>query len=82
VAVSFCNHDERSSLQAIQRLTRQTLDVGECPAGLPAAAVTAAPTAKRTGTHRPVDRISFRPGRGGGPSGRYRGPRIHRKKLA
>ena len=33
VAVSFCDHGERSSLQAIQRLTRQTLAVGRVPRG-------------------------------------------------
>ena len=37
VAVSFCDQGERSSLQAIQRLTRQTLAVEERPAGMPAA---------------------------------------------
>jgi ATP-dependent RNA helicase RhlE len=36
VAVSFCNRDELSTLQAIQRLTRQTLPVEECPVGTPA----------------------------------------------
>ena len=36
VAVSFCDHGERSSLQAIQRLTRQTLAVETRPAGMPA----------------------------------------------
>ncbi len=35
VAVSFCDAAERSTLQAIQRLTRQTLAVEECPACLP-----------------------------------------------
>jgi ATP-dependent RNA helicase RhlE len=34
VAVSFCDHKERSVLQAIQRLTRQTLAVEECPVGM------------------------------------------------
>ena len=34
VAVSFCDHKERSTLQAIQRLTRQPLGVEECPAGM------------------------------------------------
>ncbi len=37
VAVSFCDHGERSALQAIQRLTRQTLAVEERPAGMTAA---------------------------------------------
>jgi len=34
VAVSFCDRSERSGLQVIQKLTRQTLAVGEKPASL------------------------------------------------
>jgi ATP-dependent RNA helicase RhlE len=37
IAVSFCDHGERSSLQAIQRLTRQTLTVENRPESIPAA---------------------------------------------
>jgi ATP-dependent RNA helicase RhlE len=48
VAVSFCGHDERSNLQAIQRGTRQTLTIEEHPAGMPPApAVAASSSAKR-----------------------------------
>jgi ATP-dependent RNA helicase RhlE len=36
VAVSFCDHGERSNLQAIQRITRQTLTVENRPQGMPA----------------------------------------------
>ena len=36
VAVSFCGHDERTNLQAIQRFTRQTLAVEELPSAVPA----------------------------------------------
>ena len=36
VAISFCDQAERTSLQAIQRLTRQVLSVEARPAGLPA----------------------------------------------
>jgi ATP-dependent RNA helicase RhlE len=35
IAVSFCDHHERSTLQAIQRLTRQTLPIASQPAGMP-----------------------------------------------
>jgi ATP-dependent RNA helicase RhlE len=35
VAVSFCDGAERTTLQAIQRLTRQTLSVEAQPAGMP-----------------------------------------------
>jgi ATP-dependent RNA helicase RhlE len=35
VAVSFCDRAERTTLQAIQRLTRQTLSVEAQPAGMP-----------------------------------------------
>jgi len=49
VAVSFCDHGERSSLQAIQRVTRQTLAVQEPPAGMCVCRVdTAAPAMKRS----------------------------------
>jgi ATP-dependent RNA helicase RhlE len=36
VAISFCDHDERTALRAIQRLTRQTLAVENGPAGMTA----------------------------------------------
>ena len=39
VAVSFCGHDERTKLQAIQHGTRQTLAIEEHPANMPARAV-------------------------------------------
>jgi ATP-dependent RNA helicase RhlE len=45
VALSFCDSAERSVLQAIQRLTKQTLSVEQQPKGLPAAPVLAAPQA-------------------------------------
>ena len=63
VAVSFCDRGERAALQAIQRLTRQTLSVDAHPAGMPAASSVSAPvfsTTKREparaavpGSHRP-----------------------------
>jgi ATP-dependent RNA helicase RhlE len=62
VAVSFCDHDERQTLQAIQRLTRKTLAVEQQPAGMPAAT---APAPRPTGpakTGRPKNYGSSRPG--------------------
>ena len=56
VAVSFCDHGERSNLQAIQRLTRQTLAVEERPAGMPAA---------------PKKAVVFRHDHGDGQAGRF-----------
>ena len=38
-AISFCDREERSQLQAIERLTRQKLAVGEKPASLPVVAM-------------------------------------------
>ena len=84
VAVSFCNHDERSSLQAIQRLTRQTLEVGECPAGLSAVVVAGSPTGtgRRAVTRRPAATVASGPVRGRAHSGRHPGARKHLKRLA
>ena len=42
VAVSFCDVSEREVLQAIQKLTKQTLAVEAAPKGLPPAPVAAA----------------------------------------
>ena len=50
VAVSFCDQAERATLQAIERLTRQTLSVEAHPAGMPA--VAAAP-AKASSAAKP-----------------------------
>jgi ATP-dependent RNA helicase RhlE len=64
VAVSFCNHDERSTLHAIQRVTRQTLAVEEQPAGLPALRIDEpAPVHKKSGTGRPPHAASSRTAR-------------------
>lgn len=49
VAVSLCDHGERSSLQAIQRVTRQTLAVEERPAGMPAEPGKGSPVSLRRG---------------------------------
>jgi ATP-dependent RNA helicase RhlE len=77
VAVSFCDHGERPALQAIQRLTRQTLAVEEHPAGMPEAP--AAPskgllqTQTKTEPGRAAVSASARPGRGRRFSGQSRG---------
>ena len=64
-AISFCDRDERAQLQAIQRLTKQTIAVGEKPANLPAAPPQ---------DDRPQHDGGNKPGRSRGPAGRSRGP--------
>jgi ATP-dependent RNA helicase RhlE len=81
VAISFCDHDERSSLQAIQRLTRQTLVIEECPAGIPAASPRGLSPGKPVGTHRPASSGSFRPKFGARFSTRRRGTQSRRVKA-
>lgn len=80
VAVSFCDHGERASLQAIQRLTRQTLPVEQGPKGMtmvePRKPSHSAP--KRTAPGRPSASASSRPGRGKRFYGQRRGPKIRR----
>ncbi|MCE5268938.1 MAG: DEAD/DEAH box helicase [Planctomycetaceae bacterium] len=60
VAVSFCGHGERSALQAIQRLTRQTLAVEPSPAGLAPEPEKPSASAANAG-HRPAGARSRRP---------------------
>ena len=62
-AVSFCDHGERSSLQAIQRVTRQTLAVEEPPACMPACRVDGALPVKKSGAVRPPISASSRSAR-------------------
>ncbi len=81
VAISFCDHGERSSLQAIQRVTRQTLAVEECPAGMPAEPVQALHTGTRTAPGRSATSTSSRPGRGKPFLGRPRAAYGRRRKL-
>ena len=57
VAVSFCDHGERSTLQAIQRLTRQTLEVEECPVGM------IAQSGKVSSSDTPIPRVGRSQGR-------------------
>jgi ATP-dependent RNA helicase RhlE len=77
VAISFCDGGERSTLQAIQRLTRQTLAVEECPVGIPAPASKAFHPGAPREPRRPA--ASSPTGRGrrfsGGRRGAYAGRR-------
>ena len=54
VAVSFCDHAERSSLHTIQRHTRQVLAVEESPAGMAACCTEVAGPVKKSGIGRPA----------------------------
>ena len=82
VAVSFCDHGERSSLQAIQRLTRQTLAVEQGPEGM----TTVEPRkvshsgTKKSAPGRPS--ASARPGHGRRFYGQRRGPKVRRRQSA
>ena len=69
VAVSFCGHDERSNLQAIQRFTRQNLAVEEHPAAVSTVPVKGAPLAKRTELSRAGSSASSPPRHGKRPFG-------------
>jgi ATP-dependent RNA helicase RhlE len=64
IAVSFCGHDERSTLQAIQRLTRQTLPVEGLPAGMPVELSKESHSVAKKETRRPAASTSSRPVRG------------------
>ena len=81
VAVSFCDHGERSSLQAIQRLTRQTLAVEERPAGITATSGNGSHTATKTAPGRPAASASSRPGRPKRFSGQRRGASVRRRQA-
>jgi ATP-dependent RNA helicase RhlE len=70
VAVSFCGHDERTNLQAIQRFTRQTLAVEEHPSAVPVVPAKGVPLAKRTEMGGPGSSASSPPRRGKRPFGR------------
>ena len=65
VAISFCDGSERAVLQAIQRLTKQTLTVEASPAGMALASTTPARTAssKKPQTRRSAVSASSRPHR-------------------
>jgi ATP-dependent RNA helicase RhlE len=74
-AVSFCDRDEREQLHAIQRLTRQTIAVGEKPAGL----ASAPPAVDRSRTSDAAQRESAQSARPDAERGaRQRGNRQRR----
>ncbi len=80
VAVSFCDHGERSSLQAIQRLTRQTLSVEQGPEGM----TTAEPVKEvRSGHKKGPGKPSYssRPASGKRFYGQRRGPKVRRRQA-
>ena len=81
VAVSFCDHGERSALQAIQRLTRQTLAVEEQPAGMPAEPSEGLHSGAKTAPGRPAASASSRPGSGRRFSDRRRGAHVRRRRA-
>ncbi len=75
VAVSFCDRAERASLQAIQRLTRETLAVEATPEGMPAASTAPVSTASamQRGSGRRIGVASAaRHGRSSAPERRRR----------
>jgi ATP-dependent RNA helicase RhlE len=82
IAVSFCDHGERSSLQAIQRVTRQTLAIEKCPAGMPAEPGKGLHSGAKMEPGRPAASTSSRPGGGKRFLGRRRGACVRRRKLA
>jgi ATP-dependent RNA helicase RhlE len=72
VALSFCDVSEREVLQAIQRLTKQTLSVEAAPKGVPAASAAAARTAAARPKTAAAPRAFF-------PSGKPKRPGKHRR---
>ena len=82
IAVSFCDHGERSTLQAIQRVTRQTLAVEACPAGMPAATSKELPSSTKTGAKRPAHATSSRPARAKPFFARRRGAWVRQSRSA
>ncbi len=82
VAISFCDHGERSSLQAIQRVTRQTLAVEKCPAGMPAEPAHALHSGTKMAPRTSAVSTSSRPAGAKRFSGWRRGASVRRRKLA
>ncbi len=81
VAVSFCDHGERSSLHAIQRLTRQTLAVEERPAGMTPEPSTALRSGVSMATGKPARTTTSRPARNKPFPSRRRGTQVRRSKA-
>ena len=82
VAVSFCGHDERSSLQAIQRITRQTLTVENRPEGIAAEPARAISSDTRRQQGRSAAAAPSRAFRGKRFSAAGRGAGRYRRALA
>ncbi len=82
IAVSFCDHGERSRLQAIQRVTRQTLTVEECPADMPAELGKRLHSGAKAGPGRPPVSTSSRPVRGKRFWDRRRGASVRQARSA
>ncbi|MEN6450032.1 MAG: DEAD/DEAH box helicase [Thermoguttaceae bacterium] len=83
VAVSFCDHAERSTLNAIQRLTRQTLAVEDRPACIPADADAGPrPAAKTNGGRRTPHASSPTAARRKPFAGRRSNTPVRRRKSA
>ncbi len=72
VALSFCDVSEREVLRAIQKLTRQTLNVEATPKGLPAAPVAVAKPAAPATKKGPAPRGYFPSGKPKRPGKRER----------
>jgi ATP-dependent RNA helicase RhlE len=81
VAVSFCDHGERSALQAIQRLTRQTLAVEAHPAGMPAETGNDLHSGTKASRGRPAASTSSRPEGRSRFSDRRRGAPARRRRA-
>ncbi|NLF09330.1 MAG: DEAD/DEAH box helicase [Pirellulaceae bacterium] len=80
VAISFCNHGERSALQTIQRLTRQTLTVEQGPDGMTIAEpVKEKPSGRKRGPLKPSS--SSRPTSGKRFYSQRRGPNLRRRQA-
>lgn len=82
VAVSFCNRGEYSSLQAIQRVTRQTLAVEKHELGMTMKPGKGPHSATTTKPDRPSAPTSSRLGHGKRFSASRRGTRVRQKKSA
>jgi ATP-dependent RNA helicase RhlE len=80
VAISFCDHGERSALQAIQRLTRQTLAVEERPAAMAAEPGNGISSDRNMEPGKPAASAAPRPGQGTRFWDRRRGPHLRRRR--
>lgn len=80
VAISFCDHGERSTLHAIQRLTKQTLPVEKGPEGMTATEPEKeTPAGRKRGPGKPSS--SSRPANGKRFYHPRRGPKVRRRQA-